>query len=66
MQISVENLCSKQSANEVEVRGPPAAKAFDNEGNPTKVISFHFVSLFKYMIRISWIARAYAEWRFPI
>ncbi|PWA43880.1 glycine-tRNA ligase [Artemisia annua] len=34
--ISVENLCSKQSADEVEVRGPPAAKAFDNEGNPTK------------------------------
>ncbi|KAJ0816793.1 putative glycine--tRNA ligase [Helianthus annuus] len=34
--ISVENLCSKQSANEVEVRGPPASKAFDNLGNPTK------------------------------
>ncbi|XP_076949144.1 glycine--tRNA ligase, chloroplastic/mitochondrial 2-like [Bidens hawaiensis] len=34
--ISVENLCSKQSANEVEVKGPPASKAFDNLGNPTK------------------------------
>ncbi|KAI7756464.1 hypothetical protein M8C21_029398, partial [Ambrosia artemisiifolia] len=34
--ISVENLCSKQSSNEVEVRGPPASKAFDNLGNPTK------------------------------
>ncbi|KAJ9563362.1 hypothetical protein OSB04_008522, partial [Centaurea solstitialis] len=34
--ISVENLCSKQVANEVEVRGPPASKAFDNQGNPTK------------------------------
>nr|XP_043624366.1 glycine--tRNA ligase, chloroplastic/mitochondrial 2 isoform X2 [Erigeron canadensis] len=34
--ISVENLCSKQSANEVEVRGPPVLKAFDNQGNPTK------------------------------
>ncbi|KAD4982620.1 hypothetical protein E3N88_19291 [Mikania micrantha] len=34
--ISVENLCSKQSANEVEVRGPPVSKAFDNLGNPTK------------------------------
>ncbi|KAL4563079.1 hypothetical protein LXL04_027112 [Taraxacum kok-saghyz] len=28
--ISVENLCSKQVANEVEVRGPPVAKAFDS------------------------------------
>ncbi|CAI9279304.1 unnamed protein product [Lactuca saligna] len=34
--ISVENLCSKQVANEVEVRGPPVSKAFDNQGNPTK------------------------------
>ncbi|KAL4585928.1 hypothetical protein LXL04_010555 [Taraxacum kok-saghyz] len=34
--ISVENLCSKQVANEVEVRGPPVAKAFDSQGNPTK------------------------------
>ncbi|KAI3796619.1 hypothetical protein L1987_39297 [Smallanthus sonchifolius] len=34
--ISVENLCSKQSANEVEVRGPPVSKSFDNLGNPTK------------------------------
>ncbi|KAL8227954.1 hypothetical protein R6Q57_015538 [Mikania cordata] len=34
--ISVENLCSKQSSNEVEVRGPPVSKAFDNLGNPTK------------------------------
>lgn len=25
--------------NEVEVRGPPVSKAFDDQGNPTKVIS---------------------------
>ncbi|KAG1360784.1 putative Glycine--tRNA ligase, chloroplastic/mitochondrial 2 [Cocos nucifera] len=34
--ICVENLSSKQEENEVEIRGPPAAKAFDQEGNPTK------------------------------
>ncbi|XP_008776005.2 glycine--tRNA ligase, chloroplastic/mitochondrial 2 isoform X2 [Phoenix dactylifera] len=34
--ICVENLSSKQAENEVEIRGPPAAKAFDQEGNPTK------------------------------
>jgi hypothetical protein len=27
----------KQMEVEVELRGPPAAKAFDQEGNPTKV-----------------------------
>ncbi|CAI9303585.1 unnamed protein product [Lactuca saligna] len=27
---------TKQVANEVEVRGPPVSKAFDNQGNPTK------------------------------
>jgi len=26
----------KQTEVEVEVRGPPVAKAFDQEGNPTK------------------------------
>ncbi|CAL9067224.1 unnamed protein product [Musa banksii] len=34
--IFVESLSHKQAENEVEVRGPPAAKAFDSEGNPTK------------------------------
>ncbi|KAL9175880.1 hypothetical protein ABFS82_02G141100 [Erythranthe guttata] len=34
--VHVENLCDKQVANQVEVRGPPASKAFDEEGNPTK------------------------------
>ncbi|KAF6152973.1 hypothetical protein GIB67_021578, partial [Kingdonia uniflora] len=34
--ILVEGLCSKQSENEVEVRGPPSAKAFDHQGNATK------------------------------
>ena len=37
MQIVVENLSMKQTEVEVEVRGPPVAKAFDQEGNPTKV-----------------------------
>ncbi|OMP07663.1 Glycine-tRNA ligase, alpha subunit [Corchorus olitorius] len=35
-QISVESLCPRQAENEVEVRGPPASKAFDQQGNPTK------------------------------
>ncbi|KAH7576211.1 hypothetical protein JRO89_XS01G0014100 [Xanthoceras sorbifolium] len=35
-QVCVENLCKKQTANEVEVRGPPVSKAFDQQGNPTK------------------------------
>ncbi|KAM6542280.1 hypothetical protein CsatB_006727 [Cannabis sativa] len=34
--IFVEDLCTKQEENEVEVRGPPASKAFDDQGNLTK------------------------------
>ncbi|KAJ4847612.1 Glycine--tRNA ligase, chloroplastic/mitochondrial 2 [Turnera subulata] len=34
--ISVENLSTKQAEIEVEVRGPPVSKAFDQQGNPTK------------------------------
>ncbi|XP_075517692.1 glycine--tRNA ligase, chloroplastic/mitochondrial 2-like isoform X2 [Primulina tabacum] len=34
--ICVDNLSDKQVANQVEVRGPPASKAFDGLGNPTK------------------------------
>ncbi|KAK4592657.1 hypothetical protein RGQ29_016976 [Quercus rubra] len=33
--VCVENLCTKQ-AEEVEVRGPPVSKAFDNQGNARK------------------------------
>lgn len=36
--VRVDGLCSRQVANEVEVRGPPASKAFDSEGNPTKAV----------------------------
>lgn len=39
-QVCVENLCTKQMENEVEVRGPPVSKSFDDQGNPTKVILF--------------------------
>ncbi|KAA8515843.1 hypothetical protein F0562_019022, partial [Nyssa sinensis] len=34
--VSVESLCPMQVKNEVELRGPPVSKAFDQEGNPTK------------------------------
>ncbi|KEH17856.1 glycyl-tRNA synthetase alpha chain/beta chain [Medicago truncatula] len=34
--VSVENLFTKQTEQEVEVRGPPVSKAFDSDGNPTK------------------------------
>ncbi|KAM3704324.1 hypothetical protein ACJW31_04G167700 [Castanea mollissima] len=34
--VCVENLCTKQAEKEVEVRGPPVSKAFDNQGNATK------------------------------
>jgi len=37
--IVVENLSMKQTEVEVEVRGPPVAKAFDQEGNTTKPCS---------------------------
>lgn len=54
-QVCVENLCSKQAAEEVEVRGPPVSKAFDHQGNPTKVwnalllfFSWRFLSLRKF------------------
>ncbi|MED6184910.1 Glycine--tRNA ligase, chloroplastic/mitochondrial 2 [Stylosanthes scabra] len=36
--VAIENLSTKQAEVEVEVRGPPVSKAFDNEGNPTKAI----------------------------
>ncbi|XP_077244965.1 glycine-tRNA ligase isoform X2 [Tasmannia lanceolata] len=34
--VRVDRLNSKQVENEVEIRGPPVAKAFDHLGNPTK------------------------------
>jgi glycyl-tRNA synthetase len=34
--VLVDAMSSKQLEEEVEVRGPPASKAFDDEGNPTK------------------------------
>ncbi|KAL1192819.1 Glycine--tRNA ligase, chloroplastic/mitochondrial 2 [Cardamine amara subsp. amara] len=34
--VLVDALSSKQLEEEVEVRGPPASKAFDDQGNPTK------------------------------
>uniref|UniRef100_A0A2P2LYC4 glycine--tRNA ligase n=1 Tax=Rhizophora mucronata TaxID=61149 RepID=A0A2P2LYC4_RHIMU len=34
--VFVESLHSKQADVEVEVRGPPISKAFDDQGNPTK------------------------------
>ncbi|KAL5223870.1 hypothetical protein ABZP36_010509 [Zizania latifolia] len=34
--IVVENLNMKQMEEEIELRGPPVAKAFDQEGKPTK------------------------------
>lgn len=37
LQVSVEKLHPKQVEHEVEIRGPPVSKAFDTEGNPTKV-----------------------------
>ena len=41
-QVLVDAMSSKQLEEEVEVRGPPASKAFDDEGNPTKVFFFVF------------------------
>jgi glycyl-tRNA synthetase len=35
--VVVENLNMKQMEEEIELRGPPVAKAFDQEGRPTKV-----------------------------
>lgn len=40
LQVHVENLCAKQVENEIEARGPPVSKAFDQHGNPTKVFKF--------------------------
>ncbi|KAJ6879316.1 glycine--tRNA ligase [Populus alba x Populus x berolinensis] len=34
--VCVESLYTKQAEIELEVRGPPVSKAFDQEGNPTK------------------------------
>ncbi|KAL0663695.1 hypothetical protein Bca4012_100532 [Brassica carinata] len=35
-QVLVDAMSPKQLEEEVEVRGPPASKAFDDQGNPTK------------------------------
>lgn len=43
LQVHVDSLCDKQVANQVEVRGPPASKAFDQQGNPTKVFPFFVI-----------------------
>ncbi|KAM0920529.1 hypothetical protein ACQ4PT_007477 [Festuca glaucescens] len=37
--VVVENLSMKQMEEEVELRGPPVSKAFDQEGKPSKVLS---------------------------
>ncbi|XP_068650080.1 glycine--tRNA ligase, chloroplastic/mitochondrial 2 [Aristolochia californica] len=34
--VHVERLSSRQMENEVDIRGPPVTKAFDDQGNPTK------------------------------
>ncbi|XP_065859134.1 glycine--tRNA ligase, chloroplastic/mitochondrial 2 [Euphorbia lathyris] len=34
--VCIDNLCAKQAEKEVEIRGPPVSKAFDEQGNPTK------------------------------
>lgn len=36
-QITVDSVEAKQMEKEIEVRGPPVSKAFDDQGNPTKV-----------------------------
>ncbi|GAB4839962.1 Glycine--tRNA ligase, chloroplastic/mitochondrial 2 [Ancistrocladus abbreviatus] len=36
--VCVHGLCSKQLENEIEVRGPPVSKAFDDGGSPTKAV----------------------------
>ncbi|GMH14165.1 hypothetical protein Nepgr_016006 [Nepenthes gracilis] len=36
--VCVEGLYSKQMQSEIEVRGPPVSKAFDDQGNPTKAV----------------------------
>uniref|UniRef100_A0A803M9K5 glycine--tRNA ligase n=1 Tax=Chenopodium quinoa TaxID=63459 RepID=A0A803M9K5_CHEQI len=36
--VCIDGLCARQAENEVEVRGPPASKAFDSQGNPTKAV----------------------------
>lgn len=36
--VCIDGLCARQVENEVEVRGPPVSKAFDNQGNPSKAV----------------------------
>ncbi|KAG0497840.1 hypothetical protein HPP92_002531 [Vanilla planifolia] len=36
LMLYIENLSSKQEDREVEIRGPPASRAFNNDGGPTK------------------------------
>lgn len=53
VQVHVDNLSDKQVANQVEVRGPPASKAFDQQGKPTKVSAsgiYHFYLSTEYKI----------------
>lgn len=48
-QMCVEDLSAKQAENVVEVRGPPTSKAFDDEGNPTKVLLSLLSILIKFL-----------------
>ncbi|XP_057549240.1 glycine--tRNA ligase, chloroplastic/mitochondrial 2 isoform X2 [Amaranthus tricolor] len=36
--VCIDGLCANQVETEIEVRGPPVSKAFDDQGNPTKAI----------------------------
>lgn len=46
VKVIAEDLAPRQDDEEKEMRGPPATKAFDKDGKPTKVIiTPHFTSL---------------------
>lgn len=49
LQVWIENLDSKQTESEIEIRGPPSTKAFDHEGNPTKVLASLLSSALKFL-----------------
>ncbi|MQL99426.1 hypothetical protein Taro_032148 [Colocasia esculenta] len=55
-EIFIEKLSAKQSDNQIEVRGPPATKAYDQHGTPTVVITLLHESkvLFMMVLYLHW------------
>ena len=58
-QVCIDGLCANQVETEIEVRGPPVSKAFDDQGNPTKVPHNHIVYILVAILSILDLHKVY-------